>query len=100
MRFMPLLLAVLLLAGCGAYSQARYDDLQAFKRNHVQDVERAADDKLTAPELRSSLESIDKAILAELAHKGGEADLEAEREKLLEASDQATAKLFDGDTGR
>lgn len=101
MRFlMPLLLAATLLAGCGSYSQARYDDLGAFKRNHGQDVERALADELTAIELRSSLESIDKAMLAELALQGGEADLEKARQQLEAESDQAVADLFNGDTGR
>lgn len=92
--------AVLTIAGCGTYSQARVDDLEAAKRNHVQDVERAQEGKLTAVELRSSLASIDNAILAEHAHKGDEAALEALKAKLEKQSDEHVAKLFNGDNGR
>jgi hypothetical protein len=95
-----LILCAVCIAGCGSYSQARADDLDNLKRNHVQDVERALEGKLTAVELRSSLESIDKAILAEHTLKGGEADLEALRAKLEAASDAHVASLFNGDTGR
>lgn len=99
--FTLFLFSLIFLAGCaGDFSQARVDDLDANKRNHVQDVERAMDDKLTAVELRSSLKSIDDAILAENAHKGKEVDLEALRAKLEAESDKAVAALFDGDTGR
>lgn len=90
----------LLLAGCGTYSQARVDDLENNKRNHVQDVERAKAGKLTAVELRASLDSIDKAILAEYAHQGNDANLDEIRAKLEKASDDHVAALFDGDTGR
>jgi len=97
---LALLTTAAALAGCGSYSQARVDEYQQFKRNHVQDVERARDDMLSPVELRNSLESIDKAILAEHGLKGSEADLETVRVELRDASDNLVADLFDGDNGR
>jgi len=88
------------IAGCGEFSNARVTDLENQKRNHVQDVERALDGELTAVELRGSLDSIDKAILAEHALKGDEAELEALRAKIEADSDKLVADLFDGDNGR
>lgn len=93
------MLAVLASA-CGSYSSARRADLDQMKDNQVHTVKRALEDKLTAVEMRSSLETIDKAILAEEAHKGKEANLEKVRKELLEESDKAVAELFDGDNGR
>ena len=93
-------LVTLALAGCGNFSQARLDDLDLIKTNTVHVVTREHEDKLTASELRIALETIDKAALGELAHKGKEADLEAARAKRLKESDDATAALFNGDNGR
>lgn len=90
---------LLMLAGCGSYSQARYDDLGNFKRNHFGDVQRAREGKLTAPELRSSLQSIDAALLAEAAHNT-KIDLGKLQKSLEGESDDLTAELFDGDNGR
>lgn len=95
-----LLVAMLALAGCAEFSHARVTDLENNKRNHVRDVERALNGELTAVELRSSLDSIDKAIIAEHALKGDEAELEALRAKLEAESDKLVADLFDGDNGR
>lgn len=95
-----ILCAAFMLAGCGSFSQARVDGHNESKQNHVRDVRRALEGKLTAVELRSSLESIDKQILAEYAHKGSDADLEELRLMLLKQSDDYVAQLFDGDNGR
>lgn len=93
-------LCLVLLSACGQYSQSRVDDLKDIKSDEIYAVRRALDDKLTAVELRSNLEGIDKAILKEKALKGEEAELEKVRQELLKESDEAVAGLFDGDIGR
>lgn len=99
-RLILLSLTALMLAGCGEFSQLRYDGLTQLKRNHAEDVERAADGKLTAVELRSSMESYDKSLLDEEALKGNDADLEKLRQQLEGDSDQIVKNQFNGDNGR
>lgn len=95
------ILLALALSACGStYSQQRADEYDQFHRNTVETADRALDDKLTAIELRSHLESIDKARLAEQAARGSDVDLDAYREQYKAESDKAVADLFDGDNGR
>lgn len=91
---MLLLLATLCAAGCSNFDARRVTTTQQLKQNHIEDVERALQGKLTDNELRSSLQSYDAAAIEEQAKSGKGLD---ELQKQMQAQTDAEVKrLFPG----
>lgn len=100
MTIAVLVLMALASSACANYSAARDQAWKEAKEDSIVTIERAMAGKLKAPEMRSFLESFDKSRISENALKGNESELGPLQKQLESDSDEATAKLFNGDNGR
>lgn len=81
---------VLLLSACGSYDAYRETTLQDLKAAHIQNVERALEDKLSKEEYESALHSYDTKIVEERTKNGK--DLEKLQKDLASATSEAVAR--------